>query len=115
MVDRSNWTPEQREKERVQNRLRMARRYKQKTPEQIKVENLKRKKREAQKAIDDPQWAEMSRASRSRSIQKYYQKRRNDPAFWEKRKEYLRRWLSEKRLNEEFDAFVARLERCDAD
>ena len=114
MAKRDNYTPEQLERERIANRQRMARRRAAMSPEERSSEAARRKQREADKAIADPAWAELRRSRASATTRRYYESRRGDPAFWQKRQEYLRRWRQERREDEAFEAFIARIEAGDA-
>lgn len=110
MSKRDHYTPEQREAERVKNRERMARARAKMTPEERSAEAARRKKREAGKAERDPSWAKAKRNRRSKVLRTYFETRKDDPAFWSKRNSYLARWRKERRINEEFEAFMERIE-----
>lgn len=114
MAKRDNYTQEQWERERLANRHRMARRRAAMSREERSAEAASRKQREAEKAIADPVWAELRRSRASATARRYYESRRGDPVFWQKRQEYLRRWRQERRDDEAFEAFIARIEAGDA-
>lgn len=103
MGKRDHYTPEQWEAERIRNRARM-------TPEERSAEAARRKQREAEKARHDPAWAWARACSRSIALRVYYASRKDDPEFWSNRKAYLARWRKERRIDEEFEAFMARIE-----
>jgi hypothetical protein len=110
MGKRDHWTEERREAERTKNRERMARARELMTPEERSAEAARRKMREAGKAERDPSWAKAKRNRRSKVLRTYFQARKDDPAFWSKRNSYLARWRKERRIDEEFDAFMERIE-----
>lgn len=110
MPKRDHMTPEQRARENELNRDRMARARKAMTPEERSAEAARRKERERRKVEADPEWAELRRLRRSRTLRRYFDSRRDDPAFTASRTEYLRRWRAERRVDEEFEAFMARIE-----
>ncbi|MCY0150902.1 hypothetical protein OEG84_25180 [Hoeflea sp. G2-23] len=109
MAKRDHWTPEQREAERVKNRERMKRKYAAMTPEERHAEVVRRKERETQKAKNDAHWAMVKARNRAQVIRRYYQSRSDDHEFWSKRKSYLARWRKERLIDEEFEAFMARI------
>lgn len=115
MAKRDRMTPEQRARENELNRERMARAREAMTPEERSAEAACRKERERKKAESDPEWAELKRLRRSRTLRRYFDSRRDDPNFTANRTEYLRRWRAERRVDEEFEAFMARIEREVAD
>lgn len=110
MGKRDHYTPEQREAERIRNRARMARARERMTPEQRSAEAARRKQREAEKAARDPEWAWAKACNRSIALRVYYESRKDDPEFWSNRKSYLARWRKERRIDEEFEAFMTRIE-----
>ena len=81
MPKRDGYTPEQRDRENELNRERMARARKAMTPEERSAEATRRKERERKKAEADPEWAELKRLRRSRTLRRYFDSRRDDPAF----------------------------------
>lgn len=104
MSRRANQSPEARERERIANRLRMRRVMA--DPERRARANARRKERDRQRKQDDPSL----RPRLSANSKRYYESRKGDAAFWSKRKEYLRRWRQERFLDEEFEAFMQRIE-----
>ena len=115
MGKRDHYTPKQREAERVKNRARMALVRERMTPEQRSAEAARRKQREAEKARRDPAWAKAKARNRSKSLQAYYETRKDDQEFWSNRKAYLARWRKERRIDEEFEAFMARIDSGEID
>lgn len=110
MAKRDNMTPEQRARENELNRKRMARLRNSMSADERSAQAARRKAREAEKAKADPEWAELRRLRRSRTLRRYFDSRRDDKEFMARRTEYLRRWRAERRVDEEFEAFVARIE-----
>lgn len=104
MGRRDNQSPETRERERAANRERMAR-LREDPAYRDKV-NAKRAARDAERKATDPALVARLRTNQSR----YYRKRAGDEAFWIPRREYMARWLAERREAEEFEAFMARIE-----
>jgi hypothetical protein len=104
MPRRDNQSPEARERERVANRERMARLRQ--DPEYRARVNAARAARDAERRLVDPELVTRLRANKKR----YYDKRKDDEGFWIPRKEYMRRWKEERRAEEEFQAFMDRLE-----
>lgn len=107
MADRTRYTPEQRARERAANRERMRRANAALPPGERSRRARERRQREA---ATDPETIALRKARRSAAVKRYYEKRKGDPAFWRKRDEYLRRWRAERRVNEQFEAFMARIE-----
>lgn len=107
MADRSNFTAEQRERERAANRERMRRRYQNMPPEERSRIHRQRREREA---AASPEVVALRKAQRSATMRRYIESRKGDAEFWRRRKEYLRRWRNECRLDEAFDVFMARIE-----
>lgn len=105
MTKRDTYTPVQRARENELNRERMERAR----------ASMAQEEREHRKAAADPEWAELKRLRRSRTLRRYFDSRRDDPAFTANRTEYLRRWRAERRVDEEFEAFMARIEGETAD
>jgi len=85
----------------------MARQYRAMSPDDRRSRAQRRREREADA---DPETAALRKAKRSATLKRYFASRRDDAEFMARRVEYLRRWRQERRLDEEFDAFVARLE-----
>jgi hypothetical protein len=104
MTRRANQSPEARERERIANRIRMAKARM--DPAYVAEVNARRKSRDAERKAIDSELRGRLRANQKR----YYDTRRSDPAFWVPRKAYLARWLAERREEEEFEAFMARVE-----
>ena len=115
MAKRDGYTPEQRARENELNRERMARLRCSMSADERSAEAARRKAREAEKAKADPEWAELRRMRRSRTLQRYFDSRKDDHEFTTRRQEYLRRWRAERRVDEEFEAFMTRIEAEEAD
>jgi hypothetical protein len=107
MARRDNQSPEARERERQATRERM-RRLREDQSYRDRV-NTKRAARDAQRKAQDPDLVLRLRANKKR----YFDSRKDDPEFWLKRKAYLEKWKAERREEEEFEAFMARLENED--
>lgn len=105
MTRRANQSPGARERERIATRERM-RRYRE-DPDYRAAASARRKARDAERKLSDPDLRARLRANSKR----YFEKRKGDPEFWKPRKEYRRRWLAERRENEEFEVFMLRMER----
>lgn len=104
MSRRDNWSEDRIANERVKNKLRMAKKLEcEAYRERV---NAKRKERDRERKSADPELT----ARLNRNKKKYFEKRKKDPSFWEKRNEYLRRWRAERRINEEFEDFLTRIE-----
>lgn len=103
MGKRDHYTSEQRAREREANRQRMSR--KRQDPEYRAQTNARRRARDAERKKADPRLRKRLTAN----SKNYYEGRKNDPEFRAKRQAYLNRWRSERRLGEEFEAFMARI------
>jgi hypothetical protein len=93
-----------RAREREANRIRMA--SKRNDPDYRAAVNARRQARDRERKMQDPSLRPRLTANSKR----YYESRKDDPSFWETRKDYLRRWKAERRLDEAFEDFLARVE-----
>lgn len=107
MSRRASMSPEARQREREANRQRMARNLA--DPEYRDLVNARRKVRDRERKAIDP----AIRLRLTATSKRYYESRRDDPAFWIQRKEYLRRWRLERHLDEAFEDFMKRIEAGD--
>lgn len=104
MSRRANQSPEARDRERTANRERM--RLAREDPAYRDSVNAARAARDAERRLLDTELVERLRANQKR----YYERRKDDPAFWEPRKDYIKRWKAERLENEHYEAFMARME-----
>lgn len=104
MPRRDSWSEERRVEEREANRLRMAAKLlDQSYRDQV---NARRKYQDRERKKIDPDL----RPRLTKNSKRYFERRRGDPEFWTKRKEYFRRWKIERRVDEEFEDFMNRIE-----
>lgn len=68
--------------------------------------NERRAARDAERKLADAALVERLRTNQKR----YYDSRKDDPWFWARRKEYIKRWKAERLENEQYEAFMARIE-----
>lgn len=107
MSRRINMSPEARAREREANRLRMA--ACRRDPVYAAKVNARRKERDRERKKQNPELRKRLTANSKR----YYESRRDDPVFWSRRKEYFARWKAERRIDEEFEDFMNRIEAGD--
>lgn len=107
MSRRINMSPEARAREREANRLRMA--ACRSDPAYVSKVNARRQKRDRERKQQDPDLRKRLTANSKR----YYESRKGDPDFWSKRKQYLAHWKAERRMDEEFEDFMNRIEAGD--
>jgi hypothetical protein len=103
MGRRDGCSPEARERERSANRQRMAR-LRQDPAYRARI-NARRKERDRERKVADPDIRPRLTASHLR----YHHAHKDDPEYREKRLAYLRRWRAERRVDEEFEAFMTRM------
>lgn len=104
MSRRHTMSPEARQREREANRLRMAR--KRQDPEYRAKVNARRRARDRERKAAEPELVKRLCQNRKR----YFDSRKDDPEFWAKRKDYLRRWRHERFLDEAFEDFMKRID-----
>lgn len=104
MSRRDNWGDDRKAAEREKNRQRMAR-YRQ-DPEYRERINARRKERDRERKSSDPSL----RKRLTENSKRFVQRQRGNPEFWARRHEYLKKWRSERRIDEEFEEFMARIE-----
>lgn len=100
MSRREHWTEEQRAADRAKTRERMRR---------LSADPEYRQRAYARRKAAEIARPEL-RAAPRRASAAYYARRRDDAEFRAKREAYQLRWLAERRLDEEFEAFIARIE-----
>lgn len=103
MSRRDHLSIEQRAIERAATRERMAR-LRQDPAYREKV-NARRKERDRERKAADPDL----RARLTKNSLRHHHAHKHDHGYAEKRAAQLRRWREERRLGEEFEAFMARV------
>lgn len=103
MSKRDGYTPEQREHERTATRERMARLRA--DPAYRDKVNTRRRERDRERKQVDP----TLRPRLTQNSLRHHHSHKGDPGYQPRRADYLRRWRTERRIGEEFEAFMARV------